>query len=123
MCCAELLGEAEAAGLLELRAEEVGGELVGLVEDDQVPPGGAELRLQLLVPGHLVEPDDELVVVLERVAARRGLLQQRREDAELQAELLEELVPPLLDEAAGRDDQDAAGVGPHDQLADVEARP
>ena len=43
------------------------------------------------------------------------------EDAELQAELLEQLVPPLLDEAAGRDDQDAAGVGPHDEFADVEA--
>ena len=63
---AELLREAEAAGLFELRAEVVGGELVGLVEDDQVPPGGAELLLQLLVPRHLVEPDDELIVVLER---------------------------------------------------------
>ena len=40
---AEPLGEPEAAGLFELRAEEVGGELVGLVEDDQVPAGGAEL--------------------------------------------------------------------------------
>ena len=43
---AELLGEVEAPGLFELRAEEVGGELVGLVEDDQVPSGGAELLLQ-----------------------------------------------------------------------------
>ena len=40
---------------------------------------------------------------------------------ELQAELLEEFVAPLLDQAAGRDDQDAAGIGAHDQLADVEA--
>ena len=123
MSRAELLGEAEAAGLFELRAEVVGGELVGLVEDDEVPAGGAELLLQLLVAGHLVETDDELVVVLERVAARRGLLQERRVDAEFEAELLEQLVPPLLDEAAGGDDQDAAGVGPHDEFADVEARP
>ena len=34
---ADALGEPEAAGLLQLRAEEVGGELVGFVEDDQVP--------------------------------------------------------------------------------------
>ena len=51
-------------------AEKVGGELVGFVEDDQVPAGGAELLLQFLVAGHLVEPDDELIVILERVAAR-----------------------------------------------------
>ena len=80
------------------------------------------MLLQLLVPGHLVEPDDELVMVLERVAARRGLFEQRRVDAEFEAELLEQLVPPLLDEAARGDDQDAAGVGPHDEFADVEAR-
>ena len=43
------------------------------------------------------------------------------EDAELEPELLEQLVAPLLDQAAGRDDQDAAGVGPHDEFADVEA--
>ena len=61
VCCAELLGEAEAAGLLELRAEVVRGELVGLVEDDQVPAGSAELVLQLLVAGQLVEADDQLV--------------------------------------------------------------
>ena len=61
------------------------------------------------------------MVILERVAARRGFLQGGGEDAELQAELLEELVPPLLDQAAGGDDQHAAGVGPHDELADVEA--
>ena len=117
---AELLREAEAAGLFELRAEEVGGELVGFVEDDQVPAGGAELFLQLLVARHLVEADDQLMMVFERIAARRGLLQKRRVDAELQTELLEQLVAPLLDEAAGSDDENAAGVGAHDEFADVE---
>ena len=97
----------------------MGGELVGLVEDDQVPPGDTELRLRLLVPGHLVEPDDQLVVVLERLA-RRGLLEERGIDAELQAELLEQLVPPLLDEAPRGNDKDAAGVGSQDELTDVE---
>ncbi len=84
-------------------------------------PASAELLLEFLVARHLVEPDDELVVVLERIAARRCGFQLLGEDAELQPEFLEQLVPPLLDEAAGRDDQDAAGVRPHDQFADVEA--
>ena len=71
----ELFREDEAAGLFELRAEEVGGELVRLVEDDQVPAGGAELLLQLLVARHLVEANDEVVEVLKGIAARRGGLQ------------------------------------------------
>ena len=60
-------------------------------------------------------------MVLERIAARRGGFQFFGEDAELQAELLEQFIAPLLDQAAGGDDEDAAGVGPHDELADVEA--
>lgn len=118
----ESLGEAEPAGLLQLRPEEVGSELVGLVEDDQIPPGRAELRLQMLVPRHLVEPNDELMVILERVARWRRFFQRGREDSELQAEFLEQFVPPLLDEAARRDDQHPPSIGPHDQFADVEAR-
>ena len=42
---ADLLGEAEAPGLFEFRAEVVGGEFVRLVEDDEIPAGGAELGL------------------------------------------------------------------------------
>ena len=38
----------------------------------------------------------------------------------LQAEFLEKLVAPLLDQAAGRHDEDAVRIGAHDQLADVE---
>ena len=99
----------------------MGGQFVGFVEYDQVPAGVAELLLQLKVAGHLVETNDEQVLVLEGVAAGGGLFERRRVDAELQAELLVELVAPLLDQAARRDNENAAGVRAHDEFADVEA--
>ena len=68
----ELLGQLEAARLLQLVAEKVGGELVGFVEYDQVPPGRAELLLQCLVACHLVQTNDEVVDVFKRITARRG---------------------------------------------------
>ena len=117
---ADALGEAVAAGFLQLVAEEVGGELVRFVEDDEVPGFGAELVLELLVARHLVEADDEVVEVLEGIAGRRGTFEFAGEHAELEAELLEEFVAPLLGQAAGGNDEDAAGIGAHDQLADVE---
>ena len=119
---AQAFREPEASGLFELRAEVVRRELVGLVEDGEVPSGVAELFLKLLVPRHLVETNDELMVVVERVPARRGRFEQRRVDAEFEPELLEELVSPLIDETSRGDDQDASGVGPHDEFADVEPR-
>ena len=44
-----------------------------------------------------------------------------REDGETQAKLLEEFILPLVDQAAGSDNEDADGVGPHNQLADVKS--
>ena len=58
-------------------------------------------------------------MIVEGISARRGLLQKRRVDAELQAELLEHLVAPLLDQTPRRNDQDSAGIRAHDELADV----
>ena len=60
------------------------------------------------------------MMVFERVPARRCLFEQRRVDSEFETEFLEELVPPLFDETAGGNDQNAPGVGPHDKFADVE---
>ena len=130
---AQPLAQAEAGGLRELRARIVGGEFVGLVEDDQVPAGGEEFFLERAGPlflaiaaefasGELVEADNEFVGVLEGVGAGSGIVDRPREDAELQAELLEEFVPPLLNKTAGGHDEHPRGVGPHDEFADVEAR-
>src|ERR1035441_3040023 len=82
---AELFRKLEAAGLLQLAAEEMRREFVGLVEHDEVPAGGAKLILKLLVARHLVEPDDEMIEVFEGIAAGRDGLQVAGEDAEVQA--------------------------------------
>ena len=58
----------------------------------------------------------------EWVAAGRGLLKLRRKDAELQAELLVQLVPPLFDQAAGGHNQYSMRIGTHDEFANIEAR-
>ena len=39
---------------------------------------------------------------------------------ELQAEFFKKLIAPLLNETAGRDDENATGVSPHNQLTDIE---
>ncbi len=50
----------------------------------------------------------------------RGLDGLFRDDLEVEAKLLPELVLPLLDEAAGRDDEAALDVSAHDELLDEE---
>src|SRR5690606_11840431 len=94
---AELLGEIEALRALQLLAEEVRRQLVRLVEHDEIPGRSAELVVRLLSSRQLVEPHDEVIGVLEGIAAWRGELEFLREHAELETELLEELVAPLLD--------------------------
>ncbi len=118
----ELFGQLEAARLLQFVTEEVGGELVRLVEHDEIPASGAELLLQVFVARHLVEPNDEVINVLKRIAARGGCFQVVCKDAEFQTELLEHFLAPLIDQAAGGDDDNAPCVGPHDEFADVKAR-
>jgi hypothetical protein len=118
----EFLGQLEAARLLQLVAEEVGGELVRFVEHDQVPSGSAELLLQFFVARHLVEANDEVVNVFKRIATWRGSFQVFGEDAEFQAELLEHFLAPLIDQAAGGDDDDTPGVGAHDEFTDIKPR-
>jgi len=46
---AELLGKAEAPGLFQLRPGIMGGKLVGLVKDGEVPAWRAELLLELFI--------------------------------------------------------------------------
>jgi hypothetical protein len=121
--------EPEASGLLDLRSKEVGGELVSFVEYDQIPSCGTELGLEearllfvaivLFAAGKLIEPNDQQIVILEDVSAGRRCV-TAGEDKEGQAELLEQLVLPLINQASGGDDEHAASVCPHDQFADVE---
>ena len=79
-----------------------------------------ELGQQVLVARELVHARDQQRVLLERRRAEDGVDELRREDLEAQPELEVQLVLPLLDEAAGRDDQAALDVLAEDQLLDVE---
>jgi hypothetical protein len=72
------------------------------------------------VPETLLQARDQEVVLIEGVDPC-GLVQLAGEDGELDAELLVELVLPLLDQAAGGDEQYPLGVGAHPQLADEES--
>ena len=67
--------------------------------------------LEVLVAAEHVEAGDHQRVLLEGVA-HRGLDPFAGEDGEGEPELLGELVLPLLDEVAGRDDQTPLQVSP-----------
>ena len=115
------LGEEAPLRLLDLAREELGRELVRLVEDDEVPVGGVvEEELEVLVAAQLVEPGDQQVGVGERVARRRALDPIAGQEREVEVELLGELRLPLLDERPGGDDEAAAEVASDDELADEE---
>ncbi|OQA04801.1 MAG: hypothetical protein BWY66_02866 [bacterium ADurb.Bin374] len=94
---------------------------MGLVDDDRVPLGAAEFFLDLVVSGKLVEAGDEEFAVVERVARAALILHFAAEQIEAQAELLLHFVLPLLDQAAGGDDEHATGIGAQDELADIQA--
>ncbi len=120
----EQLAEPVALGVLDLAAEEGGRELVRLVADDEVVAAvrGAELLLHVLVARELVEARDGEVVLEEPVAGAGGLELVVGQDLERQMEAPVEFVLPLLDEAAGADDQAALEVAAGDQLLDEQAR-
>ena len=105
-----------ALGLLDLAPGVVRRHLVGLVGHDQVPVGRLELGLELLVPREVVESGDEERLLTEWVASARRLDHVFGQDLEAEAELLPQLVLPLLDEAARGDDQAAFDVASDHQL-------
>ena len=115
--------ELVALGVAHLAAEEGGRHLVGLVADHQVVAAipGAQLGLDLLVAGQLVQPRDGQVVFQEPVAAARRLQLVVGQDVERQIEAAVQLVLPLLDQAAGADDQAALQIAARDQLLDQQA--
>ena len=71
----EQLAERVSLRLGELLAEVVRGELVCLIDDDEVPmrPFGLELRLPVFLARELIEPRNEEVVLYERISSLRGL--------------------------------------------------
>ena len=117
---AEHLTEQEPLGLLQLAPEVVGSHAVGLIDDDQVPLGLFELRLQLLVAGQLIHPGDQEGVGVEDVEVDVGIDELVGQQVEPQPKFEEQFVLPLLDQAAGRHDQTLADIVAQQQFLDVE---
>lgn len=102
-------------------AAEVGTHPVCLVDDDEVPLGFFELRLQLLVAGELVHPRDQERVGLEDVEVDVGVDQLVREQVKRSPNLKKSAPARLLYQAARRDDEAVLDVIAEQQLLDVEA--
>ncbi len=66
----------------------------------------------------MIDAGNHQVDVVKGVAATRLLNLLTGKQREGQAELLEHFILPLLNQTAGGDDQDALGVGPHQQFTD-----
>ena len=94
------LAEDEPLGALQFGAVAVGGHLVGLVHDHQIPLRRAQAALQILRPGQLIETGDQEVLLSERVAGVRRLHRRPRQHLEAQSEPVRQLVLPLLHQAA-----------------------
>ncbi len=118
----EPFGQPKTARLLQLVAKKMGGEFVRLVEHDQIPTCGAEFFLEFLITRHLIQANDEGVDVFKRIAARGSHFHVSGKDVELQPELFEHFLAPLIDQTARRDDDDAPGIGPQNEFADVKTR-
>ena len=114
--------ELETPSVFDLLPEEARRHAVRLVADDQVPHRrGFEPGLEVVVARQHVEPRDEARLVGERVAGRGGLDLLAAQDVEREVELVRQLVLPLLDQTAGRDDQAAFQAAPDQELLDEEA--
>jgi hypothetical protein len=96
---------------------------VGLVADDEIPPavGRCQLGLHVLVAGELVEPGDDEVVLQEPVAGAGGFELIVGENLEGELEAVEELVLPLVGEAARADHKAALKVAARDELLHEQA--
>ena len=101
----------------------VGGHLVGLVHDDEVPT-----RAEQAVPGVLNPRDprnrrDDLVTFLPGVLAVIGPEDVAPDDFKVLAELVLQLALPLKGEVRRRDDEGALDEPPGLQLLQEQARP
>ncbi|MNZ54650.1 hypothetical protein D3C78_725570 [compost metagenome] len=115
---AKQLAQFEPLGLVDLATEVIGRELVGFVDDDQIPLGVLQLLLVVLAARQLVKTSDQQVSLFEVVAGGALLLLLAAEDLEFDAELLQQLILPLLGQRARRHHQDALGICAHQQLTD-----
>jgi len=113
--------ELVSLGLLDLTTEEVGGHLVRLVDDNEIPvePLVAQPGLHVLIPAQLVQAANDRWVAEEGV---RDFLQALAGNGlEVQLEPIPHLVLPLFNQVAGADNETAVDVSSHPKLLDQQA--
>ena len=113
----------EAPGLVDLPRPRriVRGHTVSLVDDRRIPTDLGELLHQAVVAGDLVHPHDQVGMLGEDVAALCVVDHVAAEHLEVEIELLRQLLPPLLHQPAGRNDDGPLAVRAQDQLLQVQA--
>ena len=121
----EQLGGAGAEGVVALAGAAL-GDVVGFVDDDDVPPGVFEVGAVFAVLLQGVDRDDGPVVVVERIVVRRdvaadaleaGGVKPGERDGEAGPDFLLELGEHRLD----RDDEDAPAAAALDHLGEEDA--
>jgi len=112
---AELVGERLLVGA-------VGGHLVRLVDDHQVPAAAKEAFLGVFDPRDPGDRCDDLVLLLPRVLAVVGAQYVAANDLERLAEFVLQLALPLEAEVGGPDDQRTLRQAPDLQLLEEQAR-
>ncbi len=116
----ELVALADAAGTLPL------GDVVGLVDDDEIPPRRLKSRPVLPVVLEGVDGDDGLVELIEGVVVQRDagpdLPDPRTVDPdERDREAGPEFLLELGEHRLGGDDENALGPAPEDELGGEQA--
>ncbi len=78
--------------------------------------------LQVFAARKLVNTSNQEVGFFKGIARDRLLNVLTREECEIETKLLKKFILPLVDEASRSDDEDACGVGSHDEFANVQPR-
>ena len=103
---AEQFAELVALRFLDLAAEIRSGHPMRLVADHEIPIRRCfELGFQFVRPRGHIEPQDEAVLLDERIPGDRCFDLVARQEVEPETEFLGHFLLPLFDEAARRDDQ------------------
>ncbi len=120
--CAELLREAKASRSFRALIRSSGRRVCALRRRRRDPSRRAQsLSCSSSLRESWSRRTISLCVIVERVAAGRGLFQMRRVNAEFEPKFLEQFVAPLLDQTSGSNDENAVRIRPHDEFADVKA--
>ena len=116
------LSKIESQRALDLFAIQVSRELVGFIEDHQIPVRRHQLRLQLFATRQLIKTSNQQVAFLKRITRPGRFDHVSAEQIKMKIELRVEFLLPLLNKASRSNDQTTFEITPQHQLTDVQTR-